>query len=173
MILAIREAAFLMLGNALPRGIGDRFRPFAYRLAGMAIDSSATIWGPMTVRPVGGCKKVHIGAGSFLNTETRFGAGADIVIGRNVAIGPRVSFETTSHGLVHRPATGRDSRRATIIVEDEAWIGAGSILLPGVRVGRGAVVAAGAVVNKDVEAFSLVAGVPARMVRRIEVDAEL
>ncbi|WP_309025292.1 DapH/DapD/GlmU-related protein [Pelagicoccus sp. SDUM812002] len=48
-----------------------------------------------------------------------------------------------------------------IVVEDDVWIGAGAILLPGVRIGRGAIVAAGAVVTKDVPAFARVGGVPA------------
>jgi acetyltransferase-like isoleucine patch superfamily enzyme len=49
---------------------------------------------------------------------------------------------------------------APISIEDDAWIGAGAIVLPGVRIGRGAVVAAGAVVTKDVESFTIVGGVP-------------
>jgi acetyltransferase-like isoleucine patch superfamily enzyme len=49
---------------------------------------------------------------------------------------------------------------APITIEDDAWIGAGAIVLPGVTVGRGAVVAAGAVVTKDVESFTIVGGVP-------------
>jgi acetyltransferase-like isoleucine patch superfamily enzyme len=49
---------------------------------------------------------------------------------------------------------------APIVLEDGAWIGAGAIVLPGVRVGRGAVIAAGAVVTKDVEPYSIVGGVP-------------
>lgn len=52
-----------------------------------------------------------------------------------------------------------------VVIEDEGWVGANAVVLPGVRIGRGAVVAAGAVVTKDVAPYTIVGGVPARMIR--------
>ena len=73
-----------------------------------------------------------------------------------------------NHLLSHNSEGVRGVNSGPIIVEDYAWIGAGSIILQGVRIGKGSVVAAGAVVNKDVEAYTLVGGVPARFIRQLE-----
>ena len=146
------ELVFLTLANHLPRiRVLDRLRPRLLRWAGMRIRGRCTIWGPITVRPIGGLRNIEVGGGSFLNTEIRFGVpGEPVIIGKNVQVGPRVMFETVSHGLVYVPGEGRGSIRRPIRVEDEVWIGAGAIVTGGVTIGRGAVVAAGAVVTKDV-----------------------
>lgn len=90
-----------------------------------------------------------------------------VTIGNRAAIADRVTLVVSSNpnfsmirelfGDVHLP----------IIIEDDAWLGSGVIVLPGVTIGSGAVVGAGAVVTKDVPAFTVVAGVPARIVRRV------
>jgi len=67
-----------------------------------------------------------------------------------------------------RPILEQGLRAFGITIEDDAWIGAGAIILDGVRIGRGAVVGAGAVVTRDVAPHTVVAGVPARLVRRIQ-----
>jgi len=59
-------------------------------------------------------------------------------------------------------------KRARIVIEDDVWIGAHVAILPGVRVGRGAILGAGAVVIKDVPPFAVVAGVPARTIRQMD-----
>ncbi len=121
------------------------------------------IWGPLTIRPLGGARNIAIGSGSFLNTNIRFGVpSAPVTIGRNVQIGPNVSFETVSHGLVYEPGKGRGDIVRPIVVEDEVWIAAGAIITGGVTIGRGAVVVAGAVVSRDVAPGAVVGGVPAR-----------
>ena len=164
----LRESLFLAVGNWLPRTrTSDRVRRYFYRLAGLHIGPSTTIWGPLTLRPLGSAGNVIIGAGVFVNTDLRIGANGRITIGDRVAIGPRVSLETSSHGLVYRPGEGRGTSRAPIVVEDEVWIGAGVIVTPGVKIGRGAVVAAGAVVTTDIEPMSLYGGVPARRLRAL------
>lgn len=61
-------------------------------------------------------------------------------------------------------------RTAPVIIEDDVWLGTNAIVLPGVRVGQGAIVGAGAVVTKDVPAFVICAGVPARVIRRLSDD---
>jgi maltose O-acetyltransferase len=113
---------------------------------------------------------VAIGRRTFVNHRCYFDGNAPIRIGADCAVGPRVCFLTSGHEL------GPSSRRpgptisAPITVEDGCWIGAGSILLPGVTVGRGAVVAAGSVVTRDVPPDSLVGGVPARVLKDLEVE---
>ena len=88
-----------------------------------------------------------------MNTEVRFGVPKDkVVIGENVQIGPRVMFEIMNHGLKYESGQGRGGWTKPIVIEDEVWIGAGSIITQSVTVGRGAVVAAGAVVTKELYA---------------------
>lgn len=166
---ALRELVFFTLANHLPRlWILDRYRHLLYRLAGVRLDGPCTIHGPLSVRPYGACPQIRIGTGTFLNVDTAFTCVYDEVrIGARVQIGPRVSFETMGHGLDYVPGKGRGRTSAPIVVEDEVWIGANVVILPGVTVGRGAVVAAGAIVNRDVAPYSLVGGVPARLIRTL------
>jgi acetyltransferase-like isoleucine patch superfamily enzyme len=169
----LREALFLVLANNLPRlWLLDRYRAVLYRLAGLRIGRGSTLYGPLSVRPYGGCRCIAIGEDTFLNVDTAFTVVYDGVrIGSRVQIGPRVCFETMGHGLRYMPGKGRGRTSAPIVVEDEVWIGANAVILQGVTIGRGAVVAAGAVVNRDVAARTLVGGVPARLLRDLR-DAE-
>ena len=71
--------------------IFDKIRFIIYRMAGMTIKGACTIWGPLTIRPIGGARNIEIGKGTFINTEIRFGVPIDkVVIGENVQIGRRV-----------------------------------------------------------------------------------
>jgi maltose O-acetyltransferase len=170
----MKELIFLTLGNHLPRmKIFDAVRFVVYRMAGISIKGRCTIWGPLTIRPIGGAKNIEIGKGSFLNTEIRFGVPQDkVIIGENVQIGPRVMFETVNHGLRYIPGKGRGGWTKQIVIEDEVWIGGGVIITQGVTVGRGSIVAAGAVVTNDVAPNTIVGGVPAKFIRTIESDTD-
>lgn len=163
----MRELLFLTLANNLPRlNFFDRIRYILYRLAGMKISGKCLIWGPLIIRPIGGAKSIEIGKGSFINSEIRFGVPSSMIsIGENVHVGPRVMFETVNHGLKYVQGKGRGTWTKAIVVEDEAWIGAGAIITQGVTIGRGSVVAAGAVVVKSVDSNTVVGGVPARFLR--------
>ena len=95
-----------------------------------------------------------------------------LVLGDRVALGPYVTFLTSSYPndsvLCEHPEVKDQLKRfRPIEVEDDAWIGAGAIILPGMRIGRCAIVGAGAVVNRDVPPFAVVAGVPARLLRML------
>jgi acetyltransferase-like isoleucine patch superfamily enzyme len=90
-----------------------------------------------------------------------------LTIDRNVAIGPRVVLLLHSDPFPSPLASVYPEKNAVIHISEGAWIGAGAIILPGVTVGECSVVAAGSVVTKDVPAYTVVGGVPAKELKKI------
>ena len=109
-----------------------------------------------------------VGAGTAIGPFSWIGASGFVELGRDVMLGPRVVILPENHDFddTARTIKSQGVTRAGVVVEDDCWIGANATLLAGVRVGRGAVVAAGAVVTRDVPPGAVVAGVPARVLRR-------
>jgi maltose O-acetyltransferase len=93
-----------------------------------------------------------------------------LFIGDRVAIAQRVTLVLAASPNRSRLRKVYRGYSGKIVINDDAWIGAGSIILPGVTVGEGAVVGAGAVVTKDVPPFTVVVGVPARPIKRIRLE---
>jgi maltose O-acetyltransferase len=89
----------------------------------------------------------------------------NLVIGDRVSIAPRVTLVTSSHPNQSLIRGFAPTQRGPIIIEADAWIGAGAVVLPGVRIGRGAVIGANAVVTDDVPPLNVVVGQPARTVQ--------
>jgi len=94
----------------------------------------------------------------------------NIIIGDRVAIGPNVILLTSSDPNLSRIRPFVKNERGKVVIENDAWIGAGSIIFPDVTIGECAVVGAGAVVTKDVEAYTKVAGVPAKKIGEVKVQ---
>ncbi len=90
-----------------------------------------------------------------------------VTIGDRVLIGYRTCILSSNHKVLPKPAKifGAGHNYERVIIEDDVWIGANCIILPGVKIGRGAVIAAGAVVTKDVEPFTVYAGIPAKKIK--------
>jgi maltose O-acetyltransferase len=86
-------------------------------------------------------------------------------LGDRVSIAPRVTLVTASHPNESRIRPFAPEQRAPITIEADAWLGAGVVVLPGVTIGRGAVVGANSVVTRDVAPLHVVAGQPARTIR--------
>ncbi len=95
----------------------------------------------------------------------------NITIGDRVSIAPRVTLVTSSHPNNSRIRGFAPVTQGPIVIEEDAWLGAGCIVLPGVRIGRGAVVGANAVVQQDVAPLQVVAGQPARTIRELVPEA--
>ena len=91
----------------------------------------------------------------------------NITIGNRVSIAPRVTLVTSSHPNNSRIRGFAPLSQGPIVIEDDAWLGTGCVVLPGVRIGRGAVVGANSVVLQDVPPLHIVAGQPARTVREL------
>jgi acetyltransferase-like isoleucine patch superfamily enzyme len=93
---------------------------------------------------------------------------AEVVLGNNVSLGPHVRIYTASHGI----GPGSNRRMGAVlakpvVIEDGSWIGLGATILPGITVGHGSIVAAGAVVHEDVPPDTYVVGNPARVTHQL------
>ncbi|WP_165060848.1 sugar O-acetyltransferase [Adlercreutzia sp. ZJ154] len=110
-------------------------------------------------------KNIHLGENVFINSGCKFQDQGGIYIGNRALIGHNVVLATLNHPL--NPEKRSSLEPAPIHIEDDVWIGSGAIVLPGVRIGRGSVVAAGAVVTKDVPSMAVVGGIPAKPIKRI------
>lgn len=115
-------------------------------------------------------ENIHLGKNVFININNYFMDCADITIGDNVFIGPSCGFYTASHPLDYKRRNQGLEKALPITVGDNCWFGANVSVMPGVTIGSGCVMAAGAVVTKNVPDNSLVAGVPAKVIRKIDND---
>jgi maltose O-acetyltransferase len=122
-------------------------------------------------RPIhlsGDLDTISIGDGCYINYDLRIESNKDgpVKIGAHCSIAPCVIIACDGHNLEF--GIGRyDVISKPITIEDKCWIGTGAIILGGVTIGEGAVVAAGAVVNRDVAPYTLVGGVPAKIIKRL------
>jgi len=111
---------------------------------------------------------IEIGDNTALNSYVMLNAdiGGDIRIGKDVMIGPNVVFRASNHIFKKKDTIIRQQghKPGCIVVKDDVWIGANAIILPNVKVGNGAVIGAGSVVNKDVVPYAIAGGVPAKQI---------
>ena len=112
--------------------------------------------------------RMKIGDGTWIGQQCFFHGAGGLDIGANVGIGPAVKIITSHHeaGDESKPILHTPIIFERVVVESDSDIGVGAIILPGVTVGKGAQVGAGAVVSRDVEPFTVVGGVPAKMIRK-------
>ncbi len=157
------------LMRLLPTGAAGRVRAALYRAAGLGIGPKTLVIGPLTLMsPRWALRNLRVGARCFLNSPLFVDAAAPVTLGDGVSVGHHVVIVTTSHAVGPAAFRAGNLRAMPVTVEDGAWIAANVTLLPGVTVGHGAVVAAGAVVTKDVAPNTLVGGVPAKFIRALE-----
>lgn len=103
--------------------------------------------------------QLDIGNNTVINSRCRLDNRGGITIGNNVSISQEVVILTADHNMDCPLFEGRTE---AVIISDYVWIGTRATILPGVSIGKGAVIAAGAVVTKDVASYAVVAGVPAK-----------
>ena len=111
--------------------------------------------------------RMIIGAGVWIGQQCFFHSAGGLTIGDNVGIGPGVRIITSNHAEEGRDKPILHSRLefAPVVIEADADLGVGAIVLPGVTIGRGAQIGAGAAVAQDIPAYAVAVGVPARVLR--------
>ena len=152
------------LSNMASAGIGPKLRALFYETTlpkcgrSLYVHSGVAFYFPYNI---------SIGDNVYFNRNVFITARDPVTIGNDVLIGPNVVINTGNHTFSDRDVPivkqGHTSERITI--GDDVWIAANAIILKGVTVGKGAVIAAGAVVNKDVAPYTLVGGVPAKKIK--------
>ena len=111
-------------------------------------------------------KNITVGEGVFINACCHSQDHGGVTIGNGCQIGHNVVFATLNHGLA--PEKRKSTYPAPIVLGKNVWIGSNATILQGVTIGDNSVVAAGAVVTKDVAANTVVGGVPAKFIKKIE-----
>jgi len=140
----------------------DQIRERLSEIIGTKLDESMTVFAPFHTN-FG--RFIRIGKNVFINHSCTFLDMGGIIIEDDVLIGPKVNLITENHPL--DPAHRKALICRPIVVKRNAWIGAAATILSGVTIGENAVVAAGAVVSKDVPANTVVGGVPAKHIKNI------
>ena len=142
-----------------------QLRALFSRLIGQPVDESFGLFPPFYTD----CgKNIHIGKNVFINMGCKFQDQGGIFIGDGALIGHNVVLATLNHAI--SPGDRATMIPASIHIGRHVWIGANATVLPGVTIGEGAIVAAGAVVTKDVPKNTMVGGVPARVIRTIDEE---
>lgn len=163
--LKLRDASFAtkkllvqMNNSSDPAEIRD----FLSQITGTEIDESVAVFTPLYINYG---KNIRIGKNVFINFDCVFLDLGGITIEDDVLIAPKVSLLSEGHPV---DASNRQSLvPGHIYIKKNAWIGAGATILPGVTIGENSVVAAGAIVSKDVPANTIVGGVPAKNIKSI------
>jgi maltose O-acetyltransferase len=166
-----RAMATHLVSRGLPQFAFNRTRTAVLRGIGLSIGPDSAVMGPLYITGPGALGLLSIGEGTFISGWLHVDLGASVRIGNRVHFGQGVTLLTMDHEI--GPAEERCGRlvAAPIRIDDGAWIASHVTILPGVSVGRGAIVAAGALVTADVAPDTMVGGVPARLVRSLDDDA--
>lgn len=161
--LASREYILNYILSHIP---SRTIRLWILRIFGANIDSKVSMFANVSIRNI---KGLTIGEGSSIGPKVLLDARKKLTIGKNVT----VAYDAIIWSL-HHDYNSIDFRSvgAPVVIEDYAWICSRAIILPGVKIGKGAVVACGAIVTKDVPPFTVVAGIPAKIIgdRNPELD---
>lgn len=141
----------------------DELRKIMSLLTGKKVDDTFRLFPPFYT-DFG--KNITIGKNVFINSGCHFQDQGGIVIGDNTLIGHNVVLATINHDL--NPLNNRKNHYAPINIASNVWIGSNATVLSGVTIGEWAVIAAGAVVTKDVPPYTVVGGVPAKVIKTVE-----
>lgn len=169
----LSRGALAELAVVLPSSAFATTRTTMLRAAGATIGPQSLVQGRVRLTGHGNpCQWLFIGRDTLITGGLHADLGAPLRIGNGVRIGHDVSFLTINHALGATWFRAGTSTFAEVVIEDGCWIASRATILPGVVVGRGCIVAAGAVVTRSVPPNTLVAGVPARVIRELPLEGE-
>jgi acetyltransferase-like isoleucine patch superfamily enzyme len=160
-----------MLARLLPRGKANKLRATLLNRAGFRIGEGTIIRGNPHIN--GGrqlYKNLVIGRGCLIDVGCTLDLEDQLTIGDQVTIEHETMLLTSSHEIGPKEQRAGHMVRSPITVSDGAWLGARCVILPGVTIGAGAIVTAGALVNKDVLPNTRVAGTPAKQVEQLSME---
>ena len=162
----LRRLAAGVVSGSLPQNHLSRLRTVLLRALGFRIGATSLIAGAVRVTGSGPVRELlSVGRGCYLTGPLHVDLSAPVHIGDCVYMGYEIALLTVDHALGESRQRCGPRVYRPIWIEDGVWIGSRATILPGVTLGRGSVVAAGAVVTRDVPANVMVGGVPARFVR--------
>jgi acetyltransferase-like isoleucine patch superfamily enzyme len=169
----LSRGALAEVAGVLPSSAFAITRTTLLRAAGATIGPQSLVQGRVRLTGHGNpCQWLFIGRDTLITGGLHADLGAPLHIGNGVRIGHDVSFLTINHALGATWFRAGTSKFAEIVIEDGCWIASRATILPGVVIGRGCIVAAGAVVTRSVPPNTLVAGIPARAVRELPLEGE-
>ncbi len=157
-----------LICGILPDGASGLIRTWLYRKIGLDIASGAFIMSNLRLLSglAGFYDKLHVGPGAITGSGITINLDSDVILGKDVSIGPEVIIYTGTHPI--GPGSQRrlpDIMAKPVNIEGGCWVGLAAVILPGVTIGHGSVVAAGAVVTQDVPPNTYVEGNPAKVVK--------
>ena len=151
--------------------LGDDVEINALSHNGVVLGNNVSIHRSTIIECTGGIRSIgqgiKIGNNVGISQNCFIQVRGDITIGNNVILGPYVKIFSENHnfGDISKNITDQGETRKGVIIRDGVWIGSGSIILDGVEVGENAIVAAGSVVTNNIEKNSIVAGIPAKIIK--------
>lgn len=170
---ALSRKVLADIAATLPGPAFANTRTALFRAAGVKIGTRSRIQGSMRLTGTGQvCELLSFGTHTLVTGGLHVDLGAPVRIGNGVRIGHDVTLLTISHNVGEAYLRAGLSFSGPIVIEDGCWLASRCTVLPNVTIGRGAIVAAGAVVTRNVPPNVLVAGVPARVIRELPVGAD-
>lgn len=167
--VTIKHKRIISLGKTIT--IGDNVEINALSKKGIFIGNNVTILRNSIIECTGNIKNLgegliigdHVGISQNCFIQVR----GEVKIGNNVILGPYVKIfsENHNHQELDIPIVRQGETRMPVTIEDNVWLGANSTILGGVTIGEGSIIAAGAVVNKNIPPFSIAAGIPAKVIK--------
>lgn len=151
--------------------IGDNVEINALSVEGIKLGNNITILRNTIIECTGNIK--NLGVGLVIGDDVGISQNCfiqvrgKVTIGSHVMFGPSVSIFSENHGFtdLEIPMISQPTIRGEVIIEDDVWLGTRSVILSGVRIGKGSIIAAGALVNRDIPPYSIVAGVPGKVIK--------